>query len=104
MFRFSDSFKSYYDRRFCDSRGRAIYVPSLSRVWLPNPATITPFLGLTFINLWISNQVTIFTLPSREASHHEHLHKRLALFLRETLKRLLNSVVSDLRTFGGQSL
>ena len=40
VLRFSDSFKSYYDRRFCDSRGRAIYVPSLSRVWLPHPATI----------------------------------------------------------------
>ena len=40
MLRFRDSFKSYYDRRFCDSTGRAIYVPSLSRVWLPHPDTI----------------------------------------------------------------
>ena len=59
--------------------------------------TILQFLGFTFINLWISNQVTIFTLPFREASHLEHWHEGLALFLRGTLKRLLNSVVSDLR-------
>ena len=59
--------------------------------------TLPQFLGFTFINLRISNQVTIFTLFSREASHLEHLHKGLALFLRGTLKRLLNSVVSDLR-------
>ena len=43
LLRFSDSFKSYYDRRFCDSRGRAIYVPSLSRVWLPHPDTSSFF-------------------------------------------------------------
>ena len=48
MLRFSDSFKSYYDRRFCYSRGRAIYVPSLSRVWLPHPARI-PILILQFL-------------------------------------------------------
>ena len=54
--------------------------------------TRTQFLGFTFINLRISNQVTIFTLLSWEASHPEHLHKGLALFLRGTYKRLLNEL------------
>ena len=54
MLRFSDSFKSYYDRRFCYSRGRAIYVPSLSRVWPLHPARIPipipiPILILQFL-------------------------------------------------------
>ena len=40
MLRSRDNFKSYYDkRRFRDSRGRDIYAPSLSRVWLPDPDT-----------------------------------------------------------------
>ena len=99
VLRFSDSFKSYYDRRFCYSRGRAIHVPSLSRVWLPHPATIPipipvliqyfynytilQFLGFTFINLRISNRVTIFMPLSRETSHPEHLYEGLALSFSE---------------------
>ena len=39
----------------------------------------TQFLGFTFINLRISNQVTIFTLLSWEASHLEHPYEGLAL-------------------------
>ena len=72
----------------CGCPTRSLHFTSLH---LFNQAsTIFPqFLGFTFINLRISNQVTIFTLPSREASHLEHLHKGLALFLRGTLKRLL---------------
>ena len=56
MLRFRDSFKRYYDRRFGYSRGRAIYVPSLSQVWLPHPDT-----GFTFIK------------PSgKQSSYHLH--------------------------------
>ena len=40
VLRFHDSFKSYYDRHFCDSRGRAFYVLSVGQVWLPHPDTI----------------------------------------------------------------
>ena len=44
---------------------------------------ILQFLGFTFINLRISNQVAIFTPPSRETSHPEHLHKGLVLSFSE---------------------
>ena len=67
VLRFSNSFKSYYDRRFCDSRGRDIYVPSLSRVWLPHPNSSSFFF---FTSLHLFNRV------KHQPSSHNSLGSR----------------------------
>ena len=59
MLRFSDSFNSYYDRRIVVVGAALFMSPPFIGCGCP---TLPQFLGFMFINLRISNQVTIFTL------------------------------------------
>ena len=80
-----------WQRRFRDSRGRAIYVPSLSRVCLPHPdtsinlqstnQTFNQFLGFTFIQ------------PSDKQSSYHFTHYFLGKL------HLLSTCTGDLLSF-----
>ena len=99
MLRFRDNFKSYYDRGvFRDSRGRAIYAPSLIKSGVAVPPGHNHFYswGSTFIDP-ANTQSRYHLHTTWVTSYLDHLHRELALFPRSTYTRPLDSVVSALR-------